>query len=479
VSEQALPPDPSSWPEDPFLLLGVEPGVSPRELRRAYLNLIRRYKPEHAPEQFRRIREAYEVAERFIKVFGGTTPDTTQAGPAMGDEHEDGRGPELVHEAVHAVDPVRPGSEPPTPTSSPWERACEGESAEAYRALVDQVDHGPPRQDVFVQLYWLLTLTPDLDPGTRPIEWLVRGLRACPRSASRLCVLLRREAEAEPAAALDGRFLAVLAPGTHPALFLVVAACRWRAACDQGRWEIISTDLESLRAWVPTVDDAAWARVLIAAAGYLTWAEPDAFDPVEILCREIEDLGHHHLNLSDDLFQLEYARLVRSGLRRIVIRHAAVPGLYRLLSLSWNDDEGPEFRARLRTHLGQIARAPMESLKFLDHLLERSPAVLGRLEELGRGAEIGGLRGSETPDLAGISAEVEAFLAANPWWDYPTFRPRLLEFCVREMIPPGGFGGAVADRPEYVLSGIRHIAHVIADDSPLLHVYRACDLSRG
>ena len=31
-----------------------------RDLRKAYLRLIRSYKPEHSPEEFKRIREAYE-----------------------------------------------------------------------------------------------------------------------------------------------------------------------------------------------------------------------------------------------------------------------------------------------------------------------------------------------------------------------------------------------------------------------------------
>lgn len=52
MSKHTLPPDPSSWPDNPFELLGVAHGVSPRELRKAYLHLFRRYKPEHAPEEF-------------------------------------------------------------------------------------------------------------------------------------------------------------------------------------------------------------------------------------------------------------------------------------------------------------------------------------------------------------------------------------------------------------------------------------------
>src|SRR6478752_3317379 len=56
-----LPDDPAEWPTDPFALPGVEPGASELDIKRAYTRLIRRFKPEHAPDQFRRIREAYEA----------------------------------------------------------------------------------------------------------------------------------------------------------------------------------------------------------------------------------------------------------------------------------------------------------------------------------------------------------------------------------------------------------------------------------
>ena len=66
----ALPDDPARWPADPHELLGVPRDVNPRDLRRAYTKLIRAYKPEQFPEQFRRIRAAYEAALRLAEFFG-------------------------------------------------------------------------------------------------------------------------------------------------------------------------------------------------------------------------------------------------------------------------------------------------------------------------------------------------------------------------------------------------------------------------
>ncbi len=47
--------------EDPYTILGVSPSADAREIKRAYFRLVREYPPEKHPEQFARIRAAYET----------------------------------------------------------------------------------------------------------------------------------------------------------------------------------------------------------------------------------------------------------------------------------------------------------------------------------------------------------------------------------------------------------------------------------
>ncbi len=47
--------------EDPFDILGVPPGSDARTIRKAYLRLIKKTKPEENPVGFARIRAAYEA----------------------------------------------------------------------------------------------------------------------------------------------------------------------------------------------------------------------------------------------------------------------------------------------------------------------------------------------------------------------------------------------------------------------------------
>src|SRR5262245_43948354 len=123
-----LPDDPRQWPDDPFQLLGVEPPTTEQDLKRAYTRLIRRFKPEHHPEQFRRVREAYEVAlqrARWFNLFppAGPTADNVQSAP--------------VRELELGVD-VERSSDPPSrpvvvdPAEEAWALAVAGQKAGAY-----------------------------------------------------------------------------------------------------------------------------------------------------------------------------------------------------------------------------------------------------------------------------------------------------------------------------------------------------------
>ncbi|MEA3341147.1 MAG: J domain-containing protein [Chloroflexota bacterium] len=47
--------------ENPYEVIGVSSTASDNEIRRAYFTLVREYPPEQSPEQFKRIRAAYEM----------------------------------------------------------------------------------------------------------------------------------------------------------------------------------------------------------------------------------------------------------------------------------------------------------------------------------------------------------------------------------------------------------------------------------
>jgi len=55
-----LPDNHEAWPSNPYELLGIEQSVDKKTARRAYTKLVKKYKPDIAPNEFQKIRSAYE-----------------------------------------------------------------------------------------------------------------------------------------------------------------------------------------------------------------------------------------------------------------------------------------------------------------------------------------------------------------------------------------------------------------------------------
>jgi hypothetical protein len=78
MSDATREPDWSRLPHDPAGFFGLGTGFDRRELKRSYNALLRRYKPEKFPQEFQRIRAAYEQLEASMRYgqatssFGGT-----------------------------------------------------------------------------------------------------------------------------------------------------------------------------------------------------------------------------------------------------------------------------------------------------------------------------------------------------------------------------------------------------------------------
>jgi len=50
----------SDW-ENPYDILGVRRDASPQDVKKAYFTLVRKFPPEQHPDQFKRIRRAYDL----------------------------------------------------------------------------------------------------------------------------------------------------------------------------------------------------------------------------------------------------------------------------------------------------------------------------------------------------------------------------------------------------------------------------------
>ena len=83
--------------DDPFTVLGLDSHATAEDVRRAYFRLVRVYTPEAHPEEFKRVRAAYEAvrsplrrAELALAAFDETTSEVDlDLVPGVGEEDLD------------------------------------------------------------------------------------------------------------------------------------------------------------------------------------------------------------------------------------------------------------------------------------------------------------------------------------------------------------------------------------------------------
>jgi hypothetical protein len=461
-----LPDDPAQWPSDPHQLLGVQRDAGPRDLRRAYTGLIRTYKPEQFPEQFRRIRAAYELAlplAEFNALLGGS--GLTAAGGS----------PNVAHAAVaDTPGPPRP-FDPAEDAGALWELAAAGHNARAYTGLADLFRRRPEQADLPLRLYWLLALNPELDPGRDACTWLTDALRLGKLSGPAV-ELFRRELEELPDSALAAgdRLTSIDAPTDRLAGYL---AARAAAAAWLERWDTVRAELDRGRQQVRPTDEVSWLRLLVTVIDHVAWSAGDGGAADDLLAdcrREVGELGHLAVGQSEAFDRLEYLLQASAGWSELR-RNSDVPHeLLDLIPLAWVRPF-PSIRPGLAALLALIVAAPQAWLRYLDAIASRNPSALAFVGNLfgqfqDRLAEPPAIPHPPT-DLARL---VQEFLYDQALLRYPVLRPHLLTFCIREAVGPEAVI-SVAPATE----GGNLLRQVVPGDWSLRLVCWACRLAWG
>jgi hypothetical protein len=478
MNEPSLPEDLSRWPKGAYELLGVNQEVNPRDLRRIYTRLIRKFKPEQFPEHFRRIREAYEIVLRQAEFF-----QTIRGARAEEDDDTDGATAEAPAETdgaseAPAAAPWRPAPSLVDELTQLWRQACTGEEAAVYRRLLELHEAEPRSVDVLLRLYWLLALTRELDAKRKPCEWLAEGLYG--GLGGPLWELYRREIAEEPAEAFSERGNRLMRQPTQTARLAELAEWRFQAAARLGRWQPIDDDLEILHERLAIDEPETWVQLLISAAELLAAMPGDGPRALLQECqKQIEHFGQLHTRLAANLDRMEFNIEVGAALGKLPPwPHSPVPKeLAELIAVSWTRPF-VDFRPLLVRYLEHVAADPVEALKELETVQARAAPVLAQLSNilmLHRGwfdSEFEDPRARET--LARLVRDFvdEGEAVWNAAGDLRTgiFRQLLLRFCLQESITPEVVA-EVAEDPELAMS--------VTNDRPLRCVFWACRLFGG
>lgn len=471
-----LPDDSSRWPNDPFELLGVPRGASDRDLKSAYGNLIRRFKPEHAPREFRKIRDAFESAQRFATFFRrGRSGGVEFKPPAFESSDESG-------EATSAPTPKRPRSEGSAATAtrlsheelvaSAWQEAQAGDQATAYMRLVELQARRPADDETNLRLYWLLRLQPKLDARRDAAAWLVEGLSRG-RLGGRMLEAYRSHLEQFSVEAVSDRCARLLRGDAPHASLWSLAETRWRAAEQVGRLDVIPGDLDDLRERFAE-EHETWFRLLLAALGYLAWSSDAGLQAkARNVEREIASYQELHLRLADELGRVD---LLLETVRRCgALANSRLPAAAQLAGLirrSWNQGL-PSIEPELRLALLPLVEDLHKGLRVMIEVGTLSSAALARLCELLDGmwhdaVARGDAHGGDDRGEDALYQAVWEFMYSRPWASYAFLRPHLAVFCAVEWIAPQRvaelFDGAIA---------VRDVGHEVASDAALSCLFKA------
>ncbi len=461
MSADRLPEDLSAWPKNPRELLGVAGNVDRTALRRAYAALLRQFNPEHFPEHFRRIREAYEVvlqqvewqtdASEFDDDAPAPEPDPPPAGEMIA--------PRDSSQSPASVLRENPPAGPATQSDSArhqaagrwrddldaiWNRAIQREP-EAYRALVDKEAQFAGRRDLCLRLYWLLVAWPELDTSRTACDWLARGLRFSALGGP-LAELYRREIDAEPTEAFSSRCTDLLASDAEPGRLADLLDWRWAAAERLDRDELILGDAERLRPLFRQSAEDAWARITLSAIDKLCWSRSPYYrSQAEAMWKELDQAPHLHTPLRYTLDQTESNLLIAENWATLDKEQGPGGELLRLARLSLirqTDDLVPQALALL----ARLVVDDCEMIELFDRIGAASRHMLGQLGRL-----IGQCGGAE-PDRPEFDARYfhrmnQVELEAEYGDNYLPMRPQLLRLCLREQLAPD----TLAQAPSLVL----------------------------
>jgi hypothetical protein len=400
MSDSHLPEDIDRWPTDPFELLGLTFGASTADVRRAYTRLIRIFKPEHAPEEFRRIRDAYETATQWTKWrqrSGEAEPN------ADGDPAAQSRSPDGSELTDHILpDGPRPTDQPTEGNGgehpdAAWRQALAGDLPTAYKFFLRPQQRCGSNDEPFLRLYWLLRVSPQLDTQRQPCDWLATGLRHA-GLRGRLLELYLAAIELAPEEAATPRCQRLLDEATGSDRLVDFLDGRWRALGRLERWDLLGADLAAVREKLAG-DPETWANLMLRAIDTLAWA--DTFEARELRDqsrRELEQSAGGNFAMHHALDQCEFLLETAQAFAETLPYLNAEIGARLHDLLRYRAGQPSEMvRLRLLEFLAPLIEDPSHGLAVLDDLRSRASPLL---HSLGTLIDSVGGADSATPDDA-------------------------------------------------------------------------------
>lgn len=508
-TEPDLPDDINLWPSDPNALFGLDSDASRRDLKRAYTRLIRRFKPEHFPDQFRRLREAFDgldqlhewremIASRQMSDLFPEEADTIilnrTEDPSADSRKESGQKTADESSGVpepHPGRPVETSAEPPAVNDADqlWNQALNGSRTDViYSTLVDLSHKRPLTEAGYARLYWLLTLQPQLDSDRDPCTWLIEGSQYHGLGHPLLTILtidVRRRSGDVPILVTADLFDRVKSVRQ----IVELAAVRWLVARRLSRFDVIRTDLDRLRRRFLDEPDE-WIALLNAAINQLILVRSRA--AVELLNdvqAEIENapanleanwlwdwhesmmrLQNHWIDVAlPKIDTIEFTDLYGqpSSIKnlRMMETRDVLQKLLKLVAITW-DDSSLHRRMVVRSFCAELLDDAESSLNDLAAINRVAHPLMIRLLELIQEQASENLDDDRFEMGPGTEHEVQVFVRRK-LWSINRWELTVLNFCRQAAVLPYEVSDAIEEIHEQLPECSLGLAASIRHNLPL------------
>lgn len=328
-------PDWSLLPRDPAGFFALDEGFDRKDLKRSYNRLLRRYKPEKHPEEFQRVRSAFEELERRLR-YG----ETTTAAPVVWDAPAE-PAPPSGSTVIDA--PARIAGETVEESGAVdlESLAAQLESGEAtvealYKRIKGRPNKTPPD-------YYALALL--ADAASDPDEllflcWLLKGITAWPGEPALSRLMYEFLRNQTPLKRLPQVLIAVSEAAPGDAFFQLTEGA-WDRLLREGSFELFAKTLAKCEKRLAAANDPAISgRVAfyIHALRFAVWKDPTDWKERALAFVE-ENFDQAPPHLENDFDALGVVREYLAHRAEFVAENPLRQRMDRVLEMAFTEDQ--------------------------------------------------------------------------------------------------------------------------------------------
>jgi hypothetical protein len=433
-----LPAELERWPIAPRAILNVPSSADKAEIRRAYAQLIRHFRPETHPEHFQRIREAMEML--LAGLAGNGAAQGFSIGLPSELAHEQQGRPDFypqpsardMGQSVTAS-LLSPGGQSTSQLNVErdgiWDEYSQRPSAECLQKLHDLATSSELDPLPFLMGCWAARLTPELTPERRPFDWAREGIAQTGGSPELIEILLEELRD-------DITLVTEEASGQQAeqikdiALAQAYLSARWRLMAQKGFWQRLTREFEATQKSFSYSRPDVWFQIVMRLFELCVLnPHADAQKLASTTREEIQALSSSRNSHQ----QSEYADVL------IYIRHCYqnrfASGDDRLdsLVLDTNVLDADQFHLGVLRFVGRYIDLPARLLQILTELAMQVPEALWLLsthpQAWGRSPDTADSKRDQA-----LLRSVELMLRQSGQLPYGDFRKDIAEFCRYECI---------------------------------------------